>query len=59
IYHAILDHESTLFFFEGHLGRGKTFLVKALSSALRAQENIVLIVGSSALCATAYDRGRT
>lgn len=26
---------------------------------LRAQEEIVLIVGSNALCATAYDRGRT
>jgi hypothetical protein len=35
------------------------FLVKALSSALRAHGDIVLIVGSSALCAIAYDHGHS
>lgn len=59
IYLAIQNHESTPFFVEGRPGRGKTFLVKALSSGLRVQGKIILIVGSSALCATAYDRGCT
>lgn len=34
-------------------------MINALSSTLRAAGHIVLIVGSSALCATAYRRGRT
>jgi hypothetical protein len=55
---SIVQHRNNFFFIEGCPGRGKTFLVKALSSMLRAQNQIVLIVGSSALSATAYDHGR-
>jgi len=46
-------------FLEGQPGRGKTFLVDALCSLLRAQNKIVLIVGSSTLAATLYEGGRT
>ncbi|KAG1841567.1 hypothetical protein DFJ58DRAFT_666491 [Suillus subalutaceus] len=34
IYEAVQNRNGTLFFIEGRPGRGKTFLVKALSSAL-------------------------
>ena len=49
----------TSFFVEGRPGRGKTFAVRALASTLRSMDRIVLIVGSSAFCAKAYQRGRT
>jgi hypothetical protein len=50
-------HNNT--FIEGKPGRGKTFLVDALCSQLRSEGNIVLIVGTSALAAALYERGRT
>jgi hypothetical protein len=63
IFQCILDEidaaENNMFFVEGRPGRGKTFMVNALTCMLRASHRIVLIVGSSALCATAYPRGRT
>jgi len=46
-------------FVEGKPGRGKTFVVEAISNQLRGQKLIVLIVGSSALAATLYEGGRT
>lgn len=46
-------------FIEGKPGRGKTFLVDALCSKIRGEGNIILIVGSSALSAALYERGRT
>ncbi|KAI5991771.1 hypothetical protein EDC04DRAFT_2583255, partial [Pisolithus marmoratus] len=46
-------------FIEGRPGRGKTFLIRALASTLRANDHIILIVGTSALSAIAYHRGRT
>ena len=52
-------HTSAPFFLEGQPGRGKTFVVDAICSQLRAQGNVVLVVGSSALAATLYERGRT
>ncbi|KAG1904000.1 uncharacterized protein F5891DRAFT_896432, partial [Suillus fuscotomentosus] len=48
-----------MFFVEGQPGRGKMYMVNALASTLRASGHIILIVGSSALCTTAYKRGRT
>jgi hypothetical protein len=51
--------QNNMFFIEGRPGRGKTFMVNALSCMLHASGHIILIVGSSALCATAYPRGRT
>ncbi|KAG1758140.1 PIF1-like helicase-domain-containing protein, partial [Suillus occidentalis] len=56
---GIQSRRNCMFFVEGRPGRGKTFMVNALSSTLRAEGHIILIVGSSALCATAYKRGRT
>jgi len=47
------------FFVEGRPGRGKSFLINALSSMWRANNHIVLIVASSALSAICYPRGRT
>ena len=47
------------FFIEGKPGRGKTFLVDALCSHLRSEGLIILIVGTSALAAALYERGRT
>lgn len=46
-------------FIEGKPGRGKTFLVDAVCSRLRSEGLIVLIVGTSALAAALYERGRT
>jgi hypothetical protein len=63
LHDTIVTHEAhrvnTMFFIEGRPGRGKTFLIRALTAALRAQSIIVLIVGTSALSAIAYHRGRT
>ncbi|THH18147.1 hypothetical protein EW146_g2793 [Bondarzewia mesenterica] len=59
---AVITHphpQHTLFFIEGKPGRGKTYMVNALATALRSQSRIVLIIGTSALAATLYDRGRT
>ncbi|KAG1795536.1 hypothetical protein EV424DRAFT_1334680, partial [Suillus variegatus] len=38
---------------------GKTFMINTLSSMLRTSSHIILIVRSSALCATAYKWGCT
>lgn len=62
IYSAITQHAlyahmpHTMFFVEGRPG---CFLIKALAASLRAQSLIVLIAGTSALSAVAYERGRT
>ena len=47
------------FFLEGRPGRGKTYLVNCLATALRSQRRIPIIVGSSGLAASLYERGRT
>ncbi|KAG1879523.1 PIF1-like helicase-domain-containing protein [Suillus tomentosus] len=59
ILESMEEGRNNFFFIEGHPGHGKMFLVKTLSLILRAREQIVLIIGSSALAATAYERGRT
>jgi PIF1-like helicase/Helitron helicase-like domain at N-terminus len=51
-----VDHA---FFLDGKAGRGKTFLMDAIVSKLRLSNFIVLVVGSTALSVTSYDRGRT
>lgn len=56
---GIDSRRNATFFVEGRPGRGKTFMINALSSTLWAAGHIVIVVGSSALCATAYRRGRT
>ncbi|KAG2071989.1 hypothetical protein BDR04DRAFT_963678, partial [Suillus decipiens] len=45
-------------FVDSRPGRGKTFMVNALASTLRAAGHIILTVGSSALCSTVYKRSR-
>ncbi|KAG2344977.1 hypothetical protein BDR05DRAFT_838938, partial [Suillus weaverae] len=50
---------NSFFFVEQCPGHGKTFFIKAISAMLHAQGEIVLIIGSSALCTTAYDCGCT
>lgn len=52
-------HNNTTFFIEGRPSQGKTFLVDAICSRLQSEGLIILIVGSSALAATLYERGRT
>ncbi|KAG1871218.1 hypothetical protein DFJ58DRAFT_722647 [Suillus subalutaceus] len=56
---GIDSRRDATFFIEGRPGHGKMFMINALSSTLRAAGHIVLIVGSSALYATAYRRGWT
>lgn len=61
---AILDHILPGFarqpiFLDGKPGRGKTFVVDAISDLLRSQSKIVLTCASSALAASNYERGRT
>ena len=48
-----------VFFIDGPAGRGKTFLVNAVIQQLRGEEDIVVVVGTTALSVTLYDRGRT
>ncbi|KAG2352954.1 hypothetical protein BDR07DRAFT_783391 [Suillus spraguei] len=43
---------------DASIDQEETFVVNALSSILRASGHIILIIGSSALCATAYKCGR-
>jgi hypothetical protein len=63
IYHTITSSppQSAIppFFIEGRPGRGKTFLMNALVNLLRSEGKIVLVVGTSALAASLYERGRT
>ena len=53
------DSECRNVFLEGRPGRGKTFLIKTLLSSWQAKGKIVIIVGTSALSATAYSCGHT
>ena len=68
--HAIFDQiiESTkssnllrprIFFVDGRAGRGKTFLLDTIIQQLRSERQIIVIVGTTALSVTLYERGRT
>jgi len=59
ILYEINAAENNMFFVEGRPGQGKTFMVSTLTCMLCASHHIILIVGSSALCATAYPHGCT
>ena len=61
IWNDIAEEENAMhqFFIEGRPGRGKTFLIQTLLLRYRAEDHIILIVGTSALSAIAYPRGRT
>ena len=55
-WNSIQQCRQTIAFVEGCPGRGKTFLINALCTALRAQQHIVLIVGTSTLSAISFER---
>ncbi|CUS06638.1 unnamed protein product [Tuber aestivum] len=67
IYHTILEsfytpsveRRQTCFFIEGKAGCGKSYTANVLVNRLRSEGYIVLVVGSTALSVTQYDRGRT
>ncbi|XP_050887928.1 uncharacterized protein LOC127093069 [Lathyrus oleraceus] len=63
IYHTIMDvvnkKRGGVFFLHGYGGTGKTFMWRTLSSALRSQEKIVLIVASSGIASLLLPGGRT
>jgi hypothetical protein len=63
IYNAITNLNPQTFFspifIEGRPGRGKTFLMNAIVNILRSEGKIILVVGTSALAASLYERGRT
>ena len=46
-------------FIDGKAGRGKTYLVNAICNTLRSEGKIVVVVGTTALSALLYERGRT
>ncbi|CAN1778541.1 ATP-dependent DNA helicase pif1 [Linum perenne] len=52
IIQSVAHSEGKLFFLYGHGGTGKTFLYKAVTSKLRSQRHIVLVVASSGIAAT-------
>ncbi|CAN1217861.1 ATP-dependent DNA helicase pif1, partial [Linum perenne] len=52
IIQSVAHSEGNLFFLYGHGGTGKTFLYKAVTSKLRSQHHIVLVVASSGIAAT-------
>ena len=53
------DRVTTCFFIEGKAGRGKSYTANVLVNRLRSEGHIVLVVGSTALSVTHYERGRT
>ena len=48
-----------VFFIDGPAGRGKTFLMNTIIQHLRGNKHVVVIVGTTALSVTLYERGRT
>ncbi|GKD09449.1 DNA helicase [Tanacetum coccineum] len=56
---AVNTNVQKLIFVYGHGGTGKTFLWKAIASALRFDEKIVLVVASSGIASLLLPSGRT
>ena len=50
---------SNCFFLEGKAGRGKSFEASTIIDRLRSEGQSVVVVGSTALSVTLYERGRT
>jgi hypothetical protein len=53
------NYSSGPIFLEGKPGRGKTFVIDCVVCNLRSQKKIAIVVGTTALAATLYERGRT
>ncbi|GKB29302.1 DNA helicase, partial [Tanacetum coccineum] len=56
---AVQANVQKLMFIYGHGGTGKTFLWKAITTALRSEEKIVLAVASSGIASLLLPSGRT
>ncbi|GJV48551.1 DNA helicase [Tanacetum coccineum] len=56
---AVQPNVQKLMFIYGHGGTGKTFLWKAITTALRSEEKIVLAVASSGIASLLLPSGRT
>nr|GEU66947.1 DNA helicase [Tanacetum cinerariifolium] len=56
---AVQDNVQKLIFIYGHGGTGKTFLWKAITTALRSEEKIVLTVASSGIASLLLPSSRT
>ncbi|CAH1436244.1 unnamed protein product [Lactuca virosa] len=56
---AVKDNKGGVFFVYGYGGTGKTFLWKTISTAIRAQREIVLNVASSGIASLLLTGGRT
>ncbi|GJS92889.1 DNA helicase [Tanacetum coccineum] len=59
ITYAVRCNVQKLIFVYGHGGTGKTFLWKAITSALRSEEKIILTVAASGIAALLLPSGRT
>ena len=58
-YTPSIDRIKSCFFIEGKAGRGKSYPANVIVNRLRCEGHIVLVVGSTALSVTQYERGRT
>jgi len=59
VWDAVQQSRPLCIFVDGRAGRGKTFLVNALCSAVRGHQKIVLATASSGFAAQLYPGGRT
>ncbi|KAF7809101.1 uncharacterized protein G2W53_035844 [Senna tora] len=59
IMNCVSGNNSSIFFLNGYGGTGKTYIWKALSSAIRARGEIVLNVASSGIASVLLPGGRT
>ena len=59
IIQAVNKNEGDMFFLYGYGGTGKTFIWKMLTSSLRADNKIVIMVSSSGIASLLFLGGRT
>ena len=57
--HNTTSLKPRVYFVDGPAGRGKTFLMNTIIQQLRGNKQVVVVVGTTALSVTLYDRGRT
>ena len=56
---SVISNEPSVFFVHGYGGTGKTYLWRSLTSTLRSQGKIVLVVASSGIASMLLPGGRT
>ena len=59
LYRPTSERTKTCFFIEEKADRGKSFTANVLVNRLWSEGHVVLVVGSTALSITQYERGRT